>query len=297
MKRFLRTAAAVLLTAGVLASPCAAGAQQGRSLLYRAQGPGGATVYMLGSIHLLDAGVYPLPQHVQEAYSDAERVVFETSIDSLAGRNVEFTVRGTYQDGRTLRDAIPADLYDRVQAVAPTLGRLGINIQVLDQMEPWMAAMTFQLVAWHRAGMVPEHGVDAHFFGRAREDGKPVGALESVRFQMELFDAMPHEEQVALLRQSLEDMPRAADEMRQIVGAWRSGDAAALDAIVSRSMGRSPALYARMLTNRNTAWVPQIEQMLAGRDDVLVVVGAAHLVGEHSVVAMLGRRGYTVEQM
>jgi uncharacterized protein YbaP (TraB family) len=66
---------------------------------------------------------------------------------------------------------------------------------------------------------------------------------------------------------------------------------------MNQSMDESPAMYARLLTDRNAAWVPQIEQMLRGGDDVLVVVGTAHLVGEHSVVQMLRQRGYTVEQL
>jgi uncharacterized protein YbaP (TraB family) len=66
---------------------------------------------------------------------------------------------------------------------------------------------------------------------------------------------------------------------------------------MNESMDDAPALYARMLTDRNAAWVPQIEQMLRGADDVLVVVGAAHLVGENSVVEMLRQRGYAVEQL
>mgnify|MGYP006146283647 FL=1 len=66
---------------------------------------------------------------------------------------------------------------------------------------------------------------------------------------------------------------------------------------MNESMDDAPALYARMLTDRNAAWVPQIEQLLRGADDVLVVVGAGHLVGEQSVVEMLRQRGHTVEQL
>jgi uncharacterized protein YbaP (TraB family) len=188
-------------------------------------------------------------------------------------------------------------VYAQVQAAAPALAPLGLTMPVLDRMEPWLVALMFQAVEWQKAGLTPEHGVDVHFSGRAKEDGKPVGGLEPVEFQLGLFDAMPAEAQVAFLRQSLEEAPQTAEQMRQIVAAWRAGDAARIDAIMNESLDESPALYARMLTDRNAAWVPQIEQMLRGRDDVLVVVGAAHLVGEQSVVQMLRQRGYTVEQL
>ncbi len=296
IKRFTRIAAAALLGAGALA-PAADAQQPARSLLYRVEGADGATVYMLGSIHLLSADAYPLPQPVQNAYADAERVFFETSLDSLMARQQEIAMRGMYPAGKSLRSEIPADLYARVEAAAPALAGLGITMPVLDRMEPWLVAMMFQAVEWQKAGLTAEHGVDMHFSGRARQDGKPVAGLEPVEFQMGLFDGMPPEEQVSFLRQSLDDAPQTAEQMQQIVAAWRAGDAARIDAIMNESMDDSPALYARMLTDRNAAWVPQIEALLRGRDDVLVVVGAAHLVGEQSVVSMLRQRGYTVEQL
>ncbi|HEX6373590.1 MAG TPA: TraB/GumN family protein [Longimicrobium sp.] len=296
MKRLNRIAAA-LLAAGSLASANGAAAQEARSILYRVEGASGATVYMLGSIHLLTADAYPLPQPVQRAYADAERVFFETSLDSLMARQQEMAMRGLYPPGKTLRGEIPADLYAQVEAAAPGLAALGVTMPVLDRMEPWMVGLLFQSVEWQKAGMLPEHGVDMHFSSRARNDQKPVGGFETVDFQLGLFDGMTPEEQVSFLRQSLEDLSGTSEQMRRVVAAWRAGDAEAIDAIMNESMDDAPALYARMLTDRNAAWVPQIEQMLRGSDDVLVVVGAAHLVGDQSVVSMLRQRGYTVEQL
>jgi uncharacterized protein len=296
MKRFNRIAAA-LLAAGSLSSGGAASAQDARSILYRVEGASGTTVYMLGSIHLLSADAYPLPQPVQNAYADAERVYFETSLDSLMARQTELAMRGMYQGGKTLRSELPADLYAQVEAAAPALAAMGLTMPVLDRMEPWLVGMMFQAVEWQKAGLTPEHGVDIHFSGRAKEDGKPTGGFETVEFQLSMFDGMTPEEQASFLRQSLEDAPGTAEQMRQIVAAWRAGDAQGIDAIMNESLDESPALYARLLTDRNAAWVPQIEQMLRGSDDVLVVVGTAHLVGEHSVVEMLRQRGYTVEQL
>lgn len=296
MKRLNRIAAA-LLAAGSLASANGAAAQEARSILYRVEGASGATVYMLGSIHLLSPDAYPLPQPVQRAYADAERVYFETSLDSLMARQQEMAMRGMYPAGKSLRSELPADLYAQVEAAAPGLAALGVTMPVLDRMEPWMVALLFQSVEWQKAGMLPEHGVDMHFSGRAKQDGKPVGGFESVDFQLGLFDNMSAEEQADFLRQSLEDLSETSEQMRRVVAAWRAGDAEAIDAIMNESMGEAPELYARMLTDRNAAWVPQIEQMLRGSDDVLVVVGAAHLVGEHSVVEMLRQRGHSVEQL
>lgn len=298
MKRLLRTAATALLAAGTLAPVTDAAAQQpARNLLYRVEGPSGATVYMLGSIHLLTPDAYPLAPRVEQAYGEAERVFFEVNLDSLQARGAEMMPRGMWQNGQTLRGAIPADLYARVEQAASRYAQMGISMAVLDRMEPWMVAMMLSQLEWAGAGLQAQHGVDMHIEGRAQRDGKALGSLESVDFQLGLMDGMSAAEQADMLRQTLDDLPGTQQLMREMVAAWRAGDAAAIDAQMNASMGRFPDYYDRMLTDRNAAWIPQIEQMLRGREDVLVVVGAAHLVGGESVVSMLRERGYTVDQL
>lgn len=298
MKRFVRNAAAAVLAAGTLASAAPVAAQApARNILYRVDGPAGATVYMLGSIHLLSEDAYPLAAPVEAAYQDAERVFFEVNLDSLMARAPEMVSRALMQDGRTLRDALPAELYARVEQAAAGYAQMGVSMAVLDRLEPWMVSMMFSQLEWARAGLQAQHGIDMHFEGRAQQDGKPLGSLESVDFQMGLMDAFSPEMQVEMLRQTLDDLPATAEIMGRMVAAWRAGDAAGMDALMNGSMGQNPELYDRMLTHRNAAWLPQIEQLIRGGDDVLVVVGAAHLVGDQSVVAMLRQRGYTVEQL
>ena len=62
-------------------------------------------------------------------------------------------------------------------------------------------------------------------------------------------------------------------------------------------MNGHPELKDLLLKQRNRNWVPQIETLLAGRDDVLVVVGAGHLVGPDSVIRMLRDKGYEVTRV
>ena len=49
-----------------------------------------------------------------------------------------------------------------------------------------------------------------------------------------------------------------------------------------------------LLSNRNRAWMEQIPKMLADAP-TLVVVGAAHLVGDEGLLSLLRQSGYTVD--
>ncbi|HEU0015239.1 MAG TPA: TraB/GumN family protein [Longimicrobium sp.] len=300
-RRLLLALTPVLLAAGACGPQAAptrapsvsAPASAPRHMLYRVEGRGGATVYLLGSIHLLTADVYPLAQPIEAAYADAERVWFEADLDSLEAKAPQMINRGLLTGGRTLRTELPADVYAVVQQAAQ---RAGIDMNVLDRLEPWLAGLLLAQTEYQRAGLQAEHGIDRHFAGRARQDQKPRGGLESVEFQMGLFDGFTREQQVEFLRSSLEDLSKTGEMMGVLKAAWLAGDEAAIDSLMNDSMDH-PELMARLLTDRNRAWVPQIEQMLQGTDDVLVVVGAAHLVGQNSVVRMLRDKGWRVEQL
>ena len=88
--------------------------------------------------------------------------------------------------------------------------------------------------------------------------------------------------------------------METLHAAWRAGDIATLwDGMAVEMKRNYPKLYQRIDVERNDAWVPKIERMLAapGHDDTLVVVGALHLLGGDGVVEKLRAKGYKVERI
>jgi uncharacterized protein YbaP (TraB family) len=51
------------------------------------------------------------------------------------------------------------------------------------------------------------------------------------------------------------------------------------------------------VTDRNQRWLPQIEQLLHGEGNCLVIVGALHLVGEGGLLELLRKDGFTPVQL
>jgi uncharacterized protein YbaP (TraB family) len=95
-------------------------------------------------------------------------------------------------------------------------------------------------------------------------------------------------------------MLRSAEEqrgnVRAIAYAWRAGDLDALERLLVEELRESPELYRRLIVDRHARWVPAVEACTAEQPPCFVVVGAAHLVGPDSLVALLRARGYTVER-
>ena len=295
-----RASLAALLSASSLAAqqpvPAQTGARAassaGRPLLWSLT-KGETTVYLLGSMHALTPDVYPLPARIDSAFADAERVVFEVNLDSMQSRAMEVLTLATIEQGRTLKDVLTPETYALLDR---TLPGLGVPVERVQRFEPWFIGIMLGQITMQRAGFSPQHGIDMHLNGRAKEAGKPTGGLESVDFQLRLFDSVPLADQDVQLRNALAEMDTAAKVLHAMKSAWHAGEADEMARLIDRAMAKQPAMRSVFLVDRNRRWVPQIEGMLQGREDVLVVVGAAHLVGKESVIELLRERGYTVNR-
>ncbi|WP_374601507.1 TraB/GumN family protein [Arenimonas sp.] len=258
------------------------------------------SVYLLGSFHLLRPGDYPLAASTDLAFEDAESVVFELSPsemnDPALGQMMGAAARR--EDGKRLQDTLAPETWAQLQAWAQ---RRAVPLENLQGFDAWFVSLTISLVEMQALGLDPKMGLDRHFAQRATEAGKPAEGLETGAAQIALFDGMDPR----LQQQSLEDVLSDAGEMEQNINRlhelWRRGDVAGLEAETNERMrDEYPELYARINRDRNLAWLPVIRQRLdrGGSDeDVLVVVGAMHLLGEDGLVALLRGAGYTVERL
>ncbi|MEL6616514.1 MAG: TraB/GumN family protein [Bacteroidota bacterium] len=242
-------------------------------------------VYLLGSIHLLDASAYPLPADVEAAYEDADALAFEIDLTDIASIQTAVLTRAQYTDGRTLADAMGED-FSKLEA------RVGPAAAQLNGFEPWAVQLTLTPMIVQGAGYNAENGVDMHFLSRAQTDEKELLALETADSQMAIFDEMAETDQVAMLVELLDEWDELPAQFESMVTAWETGDEEALETLLNDV---PESVRPALLRDRNAAWVPQIEGYLAREgEDVLVVVGAGHLAGEDSVVAMLREKGYTL---
>src|SRR6201995_5135938 len=64
-----------------------------KHMLFRVRGPSGASVYLLGSVHVLAAEAGKLPAEIDTAFAHARTVAFETSLDTVQLRAQELLGR------------------------------------------------------------------------------------------------------------------------------------------------------------------------------------------------------------
>ncbi len=254
------------------------------------------TTYLAGTVHILRASDYPLPEAFDRAYQKSRIVTFEVDIEQ--SRSPEFNQAmlqiALLPKGQTIRDQLSADTY---QQLVDYLNQNQLPIQQFSALRPSILAITLTMREMQKMG-VGNQGVDEHFYNRAKQDGKTIQALETIQQQIDFINQMGTGVEDEMIRQTLADIATLQTEFDTMIQSWRSGDRAQLtELFVTPMREQFEPVYQQLLVQRNQNWMPKIQQYLETPDTELVLVGSAHLIGPDGLLQQLKKTGYRITQL
>jgi len=266
-----------------------------RFLMWKATSPT-ATVHLVGSIHVGDQGLYPLPAEVESAFAAAKVLAVEINVKSVDRMKTMELIQkyGMYSGEDSLSKHISKETSTALDEFCSkhNLPRAGV-----EQLKPWVVAVTIAALSWQQAGEDPSLGVDMHFLDESKPPQR-IDELETMESQLNLFVDATEEEQLALLASTLKQGDKMKEMIWKIQTAYLSGDPEALRKIMDEQADTgSKTLTKKLLDDRNVAMAGKIEEYLKGKEQAFVVVGAAHIVGDKGIARMLRDKGYKVEQV
>ncbi|MGB0956471.1 MAG: TraB/GumN family protein [Panacagrimonas sp.] len=248
-----------------------------------------ANHYLMGSIHLLPKDVYPLPAPLMDAYERAEVLVLETDLKGVGARRAQRAMQRAGKAEGGLQSQIAPNLYADLQQ---QLQDMNLKPKLCDKLTAWFCALKVSIVAFQQAGMKPSRGLDLYFFKRADGDDKPVFWLESAEFQLNLFAGMPQDLGEKFLRSTVDELSHPEKKPADLIRYWREHDLQGMRSMVMDMRANYPKLHARLLADRNRAWIAPLKQIFASERSHLVLVGAAHMLGPEGLIALLSDAGY-----
>ena len=261
--------------------------EQKSHCLWRLKGESN-TIYLLGSIHVLRKSDYPLPDKMNAAFADADVLVLE--IDIAQAGNAAAMRSMMLPAGKTLKDVLSKKTY---RMLAKRFREAKLPLQGVEKFKAWIAVETLMMTELMKLGYKPTHGLDLHFFQRAKKAGMETGSLETVEVQMALMEKLGSDK---LVRQALRELDIMESELEAMIRAWKAGDLEALAQSIGE-MKDDADIYDAVFSKRNEAWVKQIIPMMKQQQDYLIVVGAGHLVGEGNVIELLEAAGHSLERL
>ncbi|AOE50948.1 TraB/GumN family protein [Kangiella sediminilitoris] len=259
----------------------------------------GTTSYLFGSIHMGEADMYPLPDAVNKAFSASDSIAVEIDLSSINQAELAQTIQSIAIDpenplNTVLKEETLAEYEEYCEETKSPC-------QMFNSFEPWFAGMTLEALSMQQSGYSEQYGIDNYFLGQAKDKNKNIIELESIDFQLSLFDQMPLELQDMFLYSVVTKEGNDTDEL---VSAWKQGNVEEFIANSyedAKQKGMDEEAYEQfmdaLLYQRNRGMADGIAEQIEQGKALFAVVGAAHYGGDKSVNHYLEEKGYKVERV
>lgn len=222
------------------------------------------TVYLFGTFHALDGDPRWFGNGVRNAFEHSDELVLETLLPEGP---------------------------DAAQQLRAALGRPAVKPSA-----SFLATTRMAISASRAQGMQVDNGADMILRHVAEAEGKPVEQLETLQFQLNMFNHLSAGAAVAPAGAKA-GQPVSAQRgelsrtMAEMQTAWKRGDQSVFVEMLDELEAGSPNTYRLMFTDRNARWADWIAARLQTPGTVFVAVGAGHLAGKDSVLVRLAERG------
>jgi uncharacterized protein YbaP (TraB family) len=278
--------------------------------LWRIEGP--VPSYLYGTIHVPDPRVTNLPAAVEQAFTSSDGVFTEIPMD--AALQISMMSKMMLPGDQSLSEVLGPELYARlsgaIQRSMPkdSPGPLGAAMTaMLARMKPWAAMMQLTIIEFLPEMMAGNKALDTLLYDRARSDGKETGGLETIDEQLAVFEALTMDEQVRMLKLTLDSIDEShkagRSASRELIDGYVTGDLDKLAAMSNDSMKGEPELQkkfmARALDGRNKVMVDRLLAKRAERPNktLFFAVGTLHYAGEEGILALLEKKGLKVTRV
>ena len=257
--------------------------------------------YILGTHHLAPLSIIDSIPNFKQTLSSVDQVYGEVITKEMQSpASMQKMQQAIIMPGdTTLHTVLTEARYDSVAATFKQL--MGVELKMMDKIKPAFLSSQLAIVLAMKTikGFNPQQQLDGWVQAEAEKQGKKVGGLETMDYQMGvLFNSQSLMRQAELLYGCVKYLERSEDQAVRMTNAYMMQDLEELNTIINEKMGNCydalPEEEDVLLYNRNNNWNKLMPSIMKA-NATLFVVGAGHLLGERGVLNLLKQQGYTVE--
>ncbi|MFT6811253.1 MAG: hypothetical protein ACJA01_004501 [Saprospiraceae bacterium] len=266
---------------------------EAKSLIWKISGKELTTPsYLFGTIHIIDGDDFFLPKGTLSAFDVSDKIVFEIDMADMNDpmKLMPMMQKAFMAGDTTLEDLLTVDEYAMVKE---HFSKMGLPIFFLERIKP-MFLTVFATGDFDpedlKSGKVKSYEME--FAAMAEDASKETAGLETIEYQIGIFDAVPYSDQAAMLLDAINSSDTEGDQFQELVDMYKQQD---IEGLYNMMKGdETVAAYEdALLINRNKNWIPQMSTMMSV-GPTFFAVGAGHLGGPMGVVNLLREEGYAV---
>jgi uncharacterized protein YbaP (TraB family) len=246
--------------------------------------------FLFGTFHLLCKQDIHFSDQLKKAFHYCDTVYMELDMDdpsTMLSAMMYMNMKGD----TTLADLYTAKEYERLKEYfADTLK---IPLAFLQKAKPYFLVA----LLYPRMMNCPSPaGVEEELVKLAKENKKEIKGLETMQFQASVFDSIPYQWQAKELLKNIDSFSVNKKEFDTMLDFYKTQNLDSIKTMLGKSEFGSEKYDNLLLNNRNKKWVTKLDTIMK-KESVFVAVGAGHLVGEHGLINLLKKQGYTVKPL
>ncbi len=285
----------VVLLLGMLGLSVAAQkkSKENNTLLWQISGNGLAKPsYLFGTIHMICKDDAVLSDSLKNAIKNSDDVYLEVDMDNLL-EMVSVMTKIKMKGDTTLQDLLNKEDYELLKDYFEKKSSL-LPFSELKKYKPLLAS---SLLMEQGSGCESSEAMEQVIMDEAKRNKKEIKGLETMAYQMSIFDSIPYKSQAETLVKFVKDERDGKTDAKifeTLTAAYKEQDLEKLEALTkSGDMGMAN-FEDVLLYNRNKNWVKKLKDLMMNKS-LVVAVGAGHLPGDKGVINLLRQAGYTVK--
>jgi uncharacterized protein len=270
------------------------------SLLWEISGNGLDTPsFLYGTIHIINKDDFFLTDETKASFDKSERITFEINMEEMDDISTMFTLisKVMMPNSMTLKDLLKEEEYIFVKEKLTELGLPAMMMGILERVKP-MFLTTFASGDMDPNGMQNGEIVsyEMEFMEMAQQMEKEMAGLETIEYQISIFDSIPLTDQAQMLVESLKADAEGSDQFKEMIDMYLRQDIEEMQEMFNSEDDGMAEYEDVLLLNRNRNWIPVMRGMMKEKP-TFFAVGAGHLGGENGVIKLLMKEGYTLNPL
>lgn len=271
------------------------GAQdKNQTLLWKISGNGlEKPSYLFGTIHMLCKEDAYLSDNLVKAIQESDRVYLELDMDNL------FELMGVMTKMKMKNDTTLADLLSPEEyRITKKYFEEKISMLPFSVLETYKPMVASSMLMEQSMVCDQQVAMETLIMEEAKKNGKKIEGLETMAYQMSVFDSIPYRIQARELYKSIaggeQANNEATEQFKKMMDAYRAQDINKLGEMITQSGDEMMQYEDILLNNRNRNWVAKLKTLLPQKP-LVIAVGAGHLPGTNGVIELLRKEGYKVK--
>lgn len=261
------------------------------SLLWEISGNGlEQPSYLFGTIHIIGKEDYFWTDVMNEKFNSTKTLVLEIDLENSMMAMLSMMGSVRMKNGTSLQELLTEEEYKLVEDYFND--EMGMPIAVFDRIKPMFTSM--MIAEGGQDNMEEMTSYEMELMDKAKVNKMNVEGLETIKYQMSMFDSIPYEDQAKMLVEAVKGGDDSeGDVMDVMIELYKNQDIDGLYELIMEEDSDMENFEDILLINRNKNWIPKIEKF-ARQKPTFFAVGAGHLPGEKGVINLLKAAGFTV---